>query len=98
MCQKAYSASPSRELPECLDDGCDVAFAHLRDRVGPEDLPDDGGVGEHRLRVGRESVQASSYQRLDRVREGDLGTFLQLPARTLLDEQVLVLHQAHELL
>ena len=76
----------------------EVALAHLRDRAGPEDLPDDGGVGEHRLRVGRQRVQAGGDQRLDRVGERDLGPFAQLPARALLDEQVLVLQQAHELL
>ena len=76
----------------------EVALAHLRDRAGPEDLPDDRGVGEHRLRVGRERVQAGGDQRLHRVGERDLGAFSQLPARALLDEQVPVLQQPHELL
>ncbi len=47
---------------------------------------------------GDERVQACGDQGLDRVGERDLGTFSQLPARALLDEQVLVLQQAHELL
>ena len=34
------------------------ALAHLGDAPGPEHLPDHRGVGEHRLRVGRQGVQA----------------------------------------
>ena len=86
------------ELPERLGDLGEVALAHLRDRTGPEDLPDHRGVGEHRLRVCRQRVQACGDQGLDRVGERDLGPFPQLPARALLDQQVLVLQQAHELL
>ena len=43
-------------------------------------------------------VEACGDQGLDRVGERDLGAFAELPARALLDEQVLVLQQAHELL
>ena len=88
----------ARELPQRLGDLVEVALAHLRDRPGPEDLPDDGGVGEHRLSLRRQGVQARGDQGLDRIGERDLGAFAQLPARPLLDEQVLVLQQPHELL
>ncbi len=59
----------------------EIAVAHLGHRPGPEDLPDDGGVGQHRLRVAGERVEARRDQGLDRLRERDLDPLAELSAR-----------------
>ena len=60
----------------------------------PEHLPDDGGVGQQRLRVRRQRVQPRGDQRLHGVGERHLRALAQLPARPRCDEQVPVLRAA----
>ena len=72
----------ARERAKRLDDLAGIAFAHLGDRPGPEDLADDRRIREQRLRVGREGVQAGGDQRLDRIGERNLGALAQFPAGT----------------
>ena len=40
----------ARQFPKGLFNLAEVAGTHVRDRTGPEDLPHDSGIGQHRLR------------------------------------------------
>ena len=63
-------------------------------RSGPEHLADHGSVGQQRLRLRLQRVEARGDQRLHRIGERHLRTLPQLPARAGPDEQVAVLAAA----
>ena len=111
MCQKAYSASPSIEerragrTSSLRESSRSVSVTSVRSRSpicatapAQKTLPTTAASASIDFVSADERVQAGGDQGLDRVGERDLGPFAQLPARALLDEQVLVLQQPHELL
>ena len=50
-----------------------LALADGRHRARPEGAADHGGVGEQRLALGSEQVEAGGDERADRVGHGQLG-------------------------
>ena len=58
-----------RELAQRVDHIGRVAVTHFRDRAGPKDLADHRRIGEQRLALRRQGVQARGDERLDRVRQ-----------------------------
>ena len=85
-CQKAYSASPAIELCRAgrtsslrtSSRSVSVTSATSRSPIAAtapaqKTLPDDRGVGEQRLALGRQGVEAGGDQRADRAGQRDLG-------------------------
>ena len=65
------------EVVEALEDVGDSCGTHGRDRPGPEAAPDHGGVGEQRLALRAEQVEARGDQRADRVGQRQFGARLE---------------------
>ena len=61
------------QLHEALEDRGRLASADRRHGAGPEGAADDGGVGEQRLALGAEQVEARGDERADRVGQRHLG-------------------------
>ena len=86
------------EFVEGLSHRAFITAADGRDRARPEHLPDDGGVLEHGLARRGQGVQAGRDQRMDRLRNPDVGALGQTPGALIPHQQGLVLEHPDELL